>query len=150
MLRQVKWYTSCAIGGSSDKEGSPETWTAQANENHYGVSKYSCVAVRGNEYGKDVTWYAQLQAFFSFNVSARGIECKVAFVKYFKVIGTDDITKCPKLQWEAASKRWGLIDIETILRVVHVVELFNEGGSSSTENYLLNKYLWRDQALYED
>lgn len=150
MSNQVNLFTSCAIGRSSDKEGSPETWTAFSNPNHYGVAKYSCVAVKGSEYGKEMTWYAQVQSFLSFKLSGRDEECRCAFVKYFKQIGLDDVTKCPKLQWEVLSKRWGLIDMETILRVVHIVDFFNEGGRTTSEYFLLNKYLWRDQSSYAE
>lgn len=73
-------------------------------------------------------------------------EYKVAYIKYFKECGEDDSSKCKKLKWEETSKMWAVIDIELILRVVHVVEYFDEVGSGGTEYYLLNRYLWRDAA----
>lgn len=140
---------------------------------HYNKPKFSCVALKGHENGKDCTWYAKVYGFFTFqcnlsphdktgtllvlcsrNYSSQKkrhtllfkfTEYKVAYIKYFKECGEDGDSKCKKLKWEDRLKLWGVIDIDNILKVVHMVEFF-EDGNTTMEYFLMNKYLWRDTA----
>lgn len=64
---------------------------------------------------------------------------RCAFVKYFKEDGEDSDTSCKKLKWESQNNLWKLADIETIIKIVHVVPNF----SSNNELFFLNKLLFR-------
>lgn len=51
---------------------------------------------------------------------------------------------CPKYKWESASKRYKLIEIENILRVVHVVPIF-KGGDRVGGEFYHNKFHFKSQ-----
>lgn len=75
-------------------------------------------------------------------------EFKTAFIRYFKYDSLNDVdgeTQCLKLKWENAANRWQLADINTILKIVHVVPMFQypENTREDQNTFLLNKYIWK-------
>lgn len=69
----------------------------------------------------------------------------VAFVEYLKHVDKsklDPLLKCEKLVWETRSKRYKLIELENIFKIVQVLPSFKSDDKISNEFYL-NKFIFK-------
>lgn len=85
--------------------------------------------------------------FFLFSIQYLGEDKhEVAFVKYLKTTGEHDgVTGCEIFKWETLRNRYGCVDINNIIKVVHVVPGFK--NSSSLEEdifYNVDKFLFSE------
>lgn len=167
----MHYYTSCEIGSSEDSFTSDITSRAYAHHFHHGISKFSFVSVSGEEdNGDKAIWYCRIISFLDMTISAHLREDgtfltyfktffnsglflmlyaeihQVAFVEYLRKADTrgkvDPLLKCTKLIWEMRSKRFKIIELANILKIVHVVPGFR-GDSRISEEFYLNKFIFK-------
>lgn len=64
-------------------------------------------------------------------------------MKYFQASTEDKDTGCKILHWETPKKLFGLIDIQNILRVVHIVPMYTKNENTNSGKFILNSYMWK-------
>lgn len=144
------YFTSCLIGGSDDPNSSDKTCRAYANDMHHGIPKFSFVSVSGEEdNGRKAIWYCRIIAFIKLVLQPNGSESKdiheVAYVEYLRRSegnSLDVLTKCTKLKWETRPKRFKIIEIANIMKIVNVVPNFKGNDCRESGEFFLNSYLF--------
>lgn len=70
-------------------------------------------------------------------------ERSAAYVRYFKKDGGKDrVTGCIKLQWESRDLQYAFVDVDNILRIVHIVPAFKRQRLEEGK-FLVNRFLFR-------
>lgn len=70
---------------------------------------------------------------------------KVAYVEYLKKTDpnrVDPLTKCPRLTWERRSRRFKIIELANIMKIVNVVPSF-VGEDKESGEYFLNVFSFK-------
>lgn len=120
----VRVHNMVAIPPASDPGYSRIAQTARAMPNHYSKPWFSDVALRNDSGGE---WYAKLCLIFSCETEVGDYE-SFSFIRYYREHDMDGRTGCPVLRWETGSFTYAVVELSTILRVIHVVKDFNHDG----------------------
>ena len=127
-LVQITFHESMAIphdetGGSGPSQGA----TVHASPMLYNRAYFSNVALQGaDEQGQPMKWYGQIIALIRFSYMAANnspVRKELALVRYFEGARRDTRTGFPILQ---RSPYKNLVDIEMILRPIHIVQRYGE------------------------
>ena len=118
----VKWQGACVISEDDGDRYASREFTARASVCFHRRQYFSDVAIQGEDAGQAPDdWMARMIAFFA--VKKRdGEAVQFAFVRFYDKCGHDQNSGFPLYRWaRRASERCGLVDVNTILRVVHMV-----------------------------
>lgn len=69
---------------------------------------------------------------------------QVAFVKYLVSTGkTDPVTGAEVFTWEKAINLYACIDLENIIKVVHIIPGFKRNTAEKDSVFYLNEFTWK-------
>jgi hypothetical protein len=116
----------------------------RASHDFHGAPYYSDVALQMEDAGmEEITMYAQLRLIFQASFvdleSDLSASKNLAFVHMYKIVRgsrLNELVRCRELVWDPCiHSSYMVVDVATILRVVHIVPNFVEDG-----HFFLNKY----------
>ena len=118
----VRWMGACIISEDVGDRYASKEFTARASVLFHRREYFSDVAIQGEDAGQPADdWIARVIAFFEVK-SSNGDVVHMAFVRFYEKCGEDALTGFPLYRWaRRASERCGIVDVNTILRVVHMV-----------------------------
>lgn len=140
---QVSVHTALAVPKGDDPARFPSRpMYARATPSFHGVPWFSNIAVQGTS-NKDEfqEWYAQVRFFITCNVlvsEGKPDRKELAVVRYYAVVkDVDRLTGCKVLKWEKARPSYETVEVQHILRPVHIVPKFD-----TKDQYPLNRFLF--------
>lgn len=140
---QVTVYAALAIPPGDDSTVfCSRPMFARAVGSFHGRPWFSNVAIQGvRANGNFEEWYGQVRTFLGCCIergAAASERKEFAVVRFYKVAKkTDPATSCTVLQWEKPRPTYRLVDVQQILRAVHVIPKFD-----TSDSYLLNRFLF--------
>ncbi|CAI5460719.1 unnamed protein product, partial [Closterium sp. Yama58-4] len=98
------------------------------------------VAAAGGEITKrKVIWYAKLLLLFTIDVYTPETQAftkrAYAFVRYFRATGAVHASKCPLYGWETGENEYQLLELDSILRVAHMVKINRDVHHPEANSY---------------